>query len=723
MHEVFLRRPPNDPTGRLAREPAARAEAIRLGDCEVFTSLGRIRRRGGPETSVEPKAIEVLLVLLERPGRVVSRAELMEAVWPGRYVTGHVLSRSISALRKALGDDVRSPRYIETIHTRGYRALLPATPFEGGADPAAPAPSPGRKSRLAAAAAWCTAAALVAAGAAWLVASASGRERADRRQRVLRPATAHPGAELDPALSPDGTRLAFSWSAAGGGTGLYVAGLDAAAPVRVAAGAGRQANPSWTSSGGAIAFTRTTARGSGIYLVPARGGADRLLTPTVADDVADLAWSAGGRLLYFADRPHAAAPSAIVRLDTRTLERVPISDPPPWIYGDRDLALSPDGERVVFARATLPGVEDLYLAEPRTRRLRRLTRDGSSINGIEWLPESDEILFSSTRGGSSRLWRIAAAGGEPVLEADLGEGVFDPSYSARASRLVVERRVFDPDVWLLRLAGPRRGERRRVAPSTRWDSAPAISPDGRRLAFVSDRAGSPAIWLSEGDFEGAVRVAALGKPTFGPPVWSPDGARLGIAVVSEGQTDLAVIELDTGAIGTVGTRGVNEVCPLFHPGGRSLSFSSDASGGWEIWRAGLDGHGAERLTRGGALCPRLAPDGETLYYTRPGARGIWRVPAAGGGERRVAGTEWAPPWIDWTVGPGGLYLREAGGGVEPAAVRIVALPGAAAEPASLLIPPSPFPGLGIAVSADARFAAYAAVEDAGSDLIVVDGFR
>jgi len=86
--------------------------------------------RAGDTVRIEPKAMEVLMVLAARAGQVVSREELLAAVWPGVVVGDEALTQSIIKLRRALGDNPRSPSYIETISKRGYRLIAPVRQSE-----------------------------------------------------------------------------------------------------------------------------------------------------------------------------------------------------------------------------------------------------------------------------------------------------------------------------------------------------------------------------------------------------------------------------------------------------------------------------------------------------------------------------------------------------------------------------------------------------------------
>jgi hypothetical protein len=86
-----------------------------------FDELDACLWRNGDRVSLAPKAQEVLRFLLGRPDRLVSKAELLDAVWPDTHVTEAVLSVAVAQLREALSDSAREPRFIETVHRRGYR--------------------------------------------------------------------------------------------------------------------------------------------------------------------------------------------------------------------------------------------------------------------------------------------------------------------------------------------------------------------------------------------------------------------------------------------------------------------------------------------------------------------------------------------------------------------------------------------------------------------------
>ena len=104
----------------------------------LFDPHSRYLSSGPAKHRLSPKAAKVLLVLVREPGRVWTRDALLDAVWSEQAVGEEVLTQAIAELRRALGDDFRRPRFIETVHKTGYRLLLKpdedaaAGPFPGG---------------------------------------------------------------------------------------------------------------------------------------------------------------------------------------------------------------------------------------------------------------------------------------------------------------------------------------------------------------------------------------------------------------------------------------------------------------------------------------------------------------------------------------------------------------------------------------------------------------
>lgn len=109
----------------------------RFGDCELDETLYELRR-AGHVVKTEPRVFDVLAFLLRHRDRVVSKDELLDALWPGESVSESVLPRCVAAARRAVGDDRSAQRVIQTVHGRGYRfvaALRPSPGEDSSANP------------------------------------------------------------------------------------------------------------------------------------------------------------------------------------------------------------------------------------------------------------------------------------------------------------------------------------------------------------------------------------------------------------------------------------------------------------------------------------------------------------------------------------------------------------------------------------------------------------
>ena len=99
------------------------SEVLTFGDFRFVPGDG-LWRHGRP-VAIPPRALAVLTALLSTPGSVVLKQDLMNAAWPGTFVTESSLLEAIGLLREVLGDDRRQPTFIQTVHRRGYRFIAP----------------------------------------------------------------------------------------------------------------------------------------------------------------------------------------------------------------------------------------------------------------------------------------------------------------------------------------------------------------------------------------------------------------------------------------------------------------------------------------------------------------------------------------------------------------------------------------------------------------------
>jgi Tol biopolymer transport system component/DNA-binding winged helix-turn-helix (wHTH) protein len=480
-------------------------------------------RRSGLKIKIQEQPFQILVLLLERSGAVLTREHLQQALWPdGTFVDfEHGLNTAVKKLREALGDSAEVPHFVETVARRGYR-------FIGSVEtPVAPIPSaPTMWQRL------FITRNTVLAGLTVCVLALSflyyrHSSRSKGAQAVVTPAVTNAGEKYTPTLSPDGQHLAFVWN---GGNGphfnLYVKVVGTEESLRLTKQESLDFDPVWSPDGRYIAFCRILKGATGIYIIPALGGAERRVRNTLWDDrefdevfsFGRLSWSPDGKLLAYSDRASRSEAASIflLALDSLEVRRLTSSV---RSRGDFNPEFSPDGQILAFARDS-QGVQSIYAIPVSGGEEQRLTSDTTQKWGLAWTPDGREIVFAD----SSWLWKKSLRGGEPE-RLQFGQDGVQPSI--RGNRLVYVQRKWNKNIWRRDLnslvsAGPPD----EFISSTRGESGPQFSPDGSKIAFESTRSGVYEVWLCRSDGTSLTQLTHFNASVTGTPRWSPDGQQV-----------------------------------------------------------------------------------------------------------------------------------------------------------------------------------------------------
>jgi Tol biopolymer transport system component len=356
------------------------------------------------------------------------------------------------------------------------------------------------------------------------------------------PLTSYPGSLNSPSFSPDGNQVAFAWRPLDQNhSNIYAKLVGVNEPIGLTRDPIDDYGPAWSPDGKSIAFLRTLSlERDGIFLVPAIGGPVRKLAEIYPTGLSDCTqWQPAGHprggWLAVTDKDTADGPFKLFLVSTETGEKRRLTSPPQKSIGDQYPAFSLDGRTIAFARSSFDWVSDLYLLElsdelrPKAEP-KRVTFENSFFGYLTWTPDAHAIVFTGYNG----LWRIELVPRVTKPERLLfsGEGTSNPAFS-RQGRLAYTHGVVDSDIWRLDLARSPRGSAKRLISSTRPEWTPQYSPDSKRIAFASNRSGSPEIWVSDSEGLNAVQLTSFGG--FGirtSPRWSSDGRRIHFHVCS-----------------------------------------------------------------------------------------------------------------------------------------------------------------------------------------------
>jgi len=529
--------------------------AFGLEDWVVEPTFNRLVR-GDVNHRVEPKVMSVLIELAAQSGKVVSKNEIIHAVWPSTYVGEDALTRCISVLRHLLGDDPRNPRFIQTVSKIGYCLLVHPAPLTlAKSDQSAPSPAPDgpaqdqapmatnhseraplkkRRSfsgaRIAMVALALSAALLLAF---WYFPSIRSNPKPPSFQTFQ--LTTNAGEQSWPVLSPDGKRVAFVWAKGDGGRQrIYVKQMGSESLMRLTDIPGDEYSPAWSPDGTQIAFLSSSETGLGLYVASLGGtpSVRKVYIPGVTTrwEQGALSWSPDGRHFALVDHLGGQANSAIYLIDLATLHASALTAPPPGWEGDLCPVFSRDGEKIAFLRGTESWVMDLFWVATSGGQVHQVTHDGKSIDGMAWSSDDRSIVFSSIRAGQYALWSVPLAGGTPLRLPVGTEYATQPAISSNGNSLVfVEGSALFSILQVPALSDTAHaGGESPVVSSTAQDSAPTLSPDGTQFAFQSQRSGSQQIWISSLDGQSLRQLTPI-DPNLsmsGSPAWSSGGGQI-----------------------------------------------------------------------------------------------------------------------------------------------------------------------------------------------------
>ncbi|MEX2124927.1 MAG: winged helix-turn-helix domain-containing protein [Woeseia sp.] len=635
-----------------------------IGEWLVSPSRNSLRRQGEPVgRTIEPRLMRLLAALVTRSGGTATKDALIAEVWDGLIISDEALAQAVSRLRRELGDDPRQPRYIETVRKIGYRLAAPVS-FEGKGKS-----RPARRKRFTTLAAGSLG---VAAAMSVILLAILRYERPYRLQAVavdLRD-------ERRPSISPDGRQLAYEVVDRDGGTSIWISDGEAGSWASLPGTSGAQA-PVWLSNRSLAMQLRNSSHCDVLQY----DLATRSMQPVARCDGSgypDLTASSDGRRLAFnASGANPSGPRAIhvVEIGGRAYR---LTTPPPTSWGDYDPEFSPDGQSLVFARASSEGQQDLYVTTL-TGGERRLTRRFGNIHGATWASDK-EIVYAARSGGRYGLRRIDVRTGRDQL---LQLPSFDTVQPViRDEIFLVETRRFQTKL-VPTGSGPSIDAWRN---STGINVHPALSPDGRSAVFVSDRSGALELWLLDLNSGRLRQLTRYGGPFVGAPRFAPDGRMIVYEVRDADESDIYALDLESGTSRPLVTGRSFDTAASVSADGRTLYFASDREGSWAVYAKPLSDSGAPTQVVADAFAAIEAPDG-SLYFTRRSRPGLFRRDSGNG---RVSVVDDRFAIEDWgafaPVRDGVIFVERSGNGRSN-----VVLASRSGEKRTLLVPAGRIP--------------------------------
>jgi len=576
---------------------------------------------------------------------------------------------------------------------------------------------------------WITVAAvalMMVAATSWLFLSAP--KNSSGRAPQLMPFSSYAGEKADPAFSPDGNELAFAWqgedSKDANVYNIYVQLLGAGTPLRVTTASVKDEHPTWSPDGKFIAFQRDS-KPAGYYIVPALGGPERKLADADVPHLSGggLSWSPDGQYLAVADRaPGSQAGEAVtisyISIESGERRKSTIELPGPFVQAP---IFSPDGKYLAFISGAGFLSTDVYVAPVTGGKPRMLTSVHAFLRTVAWTADGRKLVFDSTYNGLSGLWQVPFKGGEMETVSVAGEDATEPTIARSGNRLAFRRYAADTNVWKAPLSPSDHAAPARIIASTREDSDVAFSPDGKHIAFRSNRSGASEIYVCNADASNTMQLTSLKSGDTGSPAWSPDGKLIAFDSRAHGQGDIYVIAAEGGASRRVTAGTQDSAMPSWSHDGRWIYYTSeDAAGRVQLWKVSPQAGAALELNITGGIAPQESDDGKFLFFQRNDV--IWKSDLNGANQTSIVGLNLLrfQNWkvcgryiclLDDSTPPAGHFIR-----YDPETKRKWTKPlNVSANRADI--------SYGMDISRDGKWIIYTRVDSVQDDIMVVENFH
>ena len=491
--------------------------------------------------------------------------------------------------------------------------------------------------------------------------------------------TDHSALDLFPSWSPDGRHIAFQ-SDRDGNFEIYVMGSDGSNPRNLTDHPAEDWGSSWSPDGRHIAFGSRRDGQSEIYVMRSDGSNSRRLTDHSAWDFSP-SWSPDGHHAAFVSDRDGQSEIYVMGSDGGNPRR--LTDHSAW---DISPSWSPDGRHIAFV-SDRDGDDNIYVME-----LRETGSGGTSLNegdspataiplavgaSVEGELSADDsdyfsvtvtdagTLVASTTGSTNTYGSIEDRSGNVLNENDDGgEGRnFRVSAAVGPGTYYIRVRGFDTSItgaYTLTLqmeAGSASyggawvaGPIRRLTAHSALDYYPSWSPDGRHIAFQSDRDDNWEIYVMGSDGSNLRNLTAHSASDYYPS-WSPDGRHIAFESWDDGNGGIYVMGSDGSNLRNLTAHSARDSSPSWSPDGRHIAFQSDRDDNWEIYVMGSDGSNPRRLTARSArdFSPSWSPDGRHIAFTsyRDDNYDIYVMGSDGSNLRRLTDgwvADWFPSW-------------------------------------------------------------------------------
>ena len=596
-----------------------------MGEWLILPDINRIKK-AGIEHSIGSRTMQLLVLLAENEGQVVSKETLIDMVWNDVIVTEDSLMKSVSVLRQLLCSQSSEYPKIETVRGIGYRL---ATPIEYVDQNDILQGFTNRKSKL------LTYSILISAfffAIAGIFITTSFNAKKD--PTGLTNVTNDWRPERVPRFSPDGHKVLYAGATEGwNNMDIYIKDLRNNQAEKVVHGEYLETDPIWSPDGKQIAYFRNKGSNIAIFIKDLQLGKEWKVTDINSIiNLSAMVWAPDGEWIIFADRSPANGVSSLYKINVHSGIKIRLTHPEGSIIGDLSPRLAPDNSRLAFIRAKkrsmmyghlIPGGGAIMIRNNADGDVKKFIDVDEDISGLAWIDDQHLAYAVNHDNQTFHIYQINIESKNKALIHQSSNIIRNLDFHWKTNKLIFETWKEHYSIWNYTVREQTTNFSGRLIDGLNSTWQPAIHEPGGKIAFISNQSGSPEIWVRNSEGETARQITDLKFEYVRNIAWSPAGTHLLMEVNIDGNDDIYMVNMATSKSSPFIQTPYEEKYPTWSGDGQHVYYSSNKSGQFEIWKRKVDLHNDIQITKAGGL-KAIEYEG-SLYFVKSRDWGIWKL--------------------------------------------------------------------------------------------------
>lgn len=513
---------------------------------------------------LQPKVMDLLCYLAAHANKVISRDELVENVWKGTVISDDAIHRTISILRTALRDNPKKPKYLETITKTGYRLIADIQLSEDSADNI----TNSGKSHTPLIPVLFVSVLVIATGVAFWFYN-SRQETVQRLISIPRLSylTSHNGLEYAPQISPDNKQILYMQYKQGW-EGNYLIETKTGSTAKKLDIENHYIDSVWAPDGKSVYSHENVSEFCHITRHYLSGLPSQIIGDCITNNTGMFFYmdvTPDNKFIFTSERDH-NTPRRLYKIDVQNGARNTFLKSDEGV-GDYSPKVSPDNQWLAFTRGFTANSRELMLVPVSGGEPLKLTNDSAYIQDLDWTADNRIVFISNRESGTNGLWMMDIENKQPqwlnIMIDDINR--FDISHD---NSFLAYQTWYQPfniyQVGLNQLNPEKKDimyEAKALSDSKKTNTFPSISPDGKYVAYTSDKTGHNSLWIADTNGNNH-RLLVDNVYKFSAPSWSADSRQIAFTHLNNDQGDICITNLN-GDFSCISDSGEDELFPTW----------------------------------------------------------------------------------------------------------------------------------------------------------------